>query len=241
LKHGACVLFLLNGACSYQPPVERADLERGYIMLFTGVECHGSYHEGFVRGLREGGIDCAIDVNEWGHKPFGTFRNLRNYVENREIAGRAAERIVAYAQTHPGRPVTVIGYSGGGAMALFLAEKLPEGFQVDRIILTAPAISPDYDIGPALGHSRQGIVSFYSPQDWFMAGIATEIWGTMDRRQTATAGHTGFRDGSGELLVHEDLTQISWIPQWRRLGHDGGHSGWRSRAWAREILAPMLK
>lgn len=237
----AACAFPLSIGCSYQPPIERGQLDHGYILLLTGVECYGSYHQEFVRGLREGGVGAAIEVSEWGYKPFGTFKNLYNYPANRDIAARIAPRVIDYAKEHPNRPITLIGYSGGGAMALWLAESLPDPFQVDRIILSAPAISPRYDIGPALRHARRGMTVFYSARDWFMAGIATETWGTMDRVKTAAAGQLGFQDERGELLKCEGLTQIPWRPEWRPLGHDGGHSGWRARAWARQVLAPLLK
>ncbi len=124
-------------------------------------------------------------------------------------------------------------------MALFTAEALPEEIMLERIILLGPAVSPDYDLTGALTHCRN-LVNFYSDHDWFMAGLATEWFGTMDRKKTATAGSRGFLDNEGNQLRNGQCMQIPWTPAWRKLGHDGGHSGWLARAWAREVLAPQV-
>jgi len=91
-----------------------------------------------------------------------------------------------------------------------------------------------------LRHCRHGIVSYYSEDDWFNVGLLTEIFGTMDRKWTSSAGKLGFLDRDGQPAVCDGLTQIAWIPEWRRLGHYGGHGDYDSRAWAREVLAPVI-
>jgi len=126
-------------------------------------------------------------------------------------------------------------------MAIFVCEALPKEVQVDRVILLAAAISPEYDLTPTLAHCRSGLVNFYSEGDWFDAGILTTLFGTMDRKHTATAGRLGFLDSKGQLATGNGLTQIAWRPAWRKLGHHGGHPGWASRAWAREVLAPLTR
>lgn len=232
---------LLCCAC-YQPePIRRDQLERGYILMLPGVECHAADHAGLARGLREAGVDRAIEINEWGIRPFGTFLNLCNYALNRERAARLAGKLAEYRASYPEAPITIIGYSGGGAMALFIAEALPEEVRLDRILLLGAAISPTYNLTNALARCDRGIVNFYSEEDWFMAGWATEIFGTMDRIRSSTAGRLGFRDAECRLLEREGLLQVSWIPEWRKLGHAGFHNGWRSQDWGREVLARYVK
>lgn len=236
----ATAVLPLAGCLSPQSSTPE-QFERGLIMLLTGVECQACYHTGCVKGLREGGVDCAISLEEWGTKPFGTFPNLRSYELNRERAAQLATKVVAYHEQRCTAPITLIGYSGGGAMALFIAEALPDNLKLDRIIMTSPAISPRYDLSKAMAHCRRGIISFYSPEDWFMSGWATRTWGTMDRVKTDTAGRIGFRDADDELLRLDGFEQICWRPAWRELGHWGGHVGWRAQGFAREILAPQVR
>lgn len=122
-------------------------------------------------------------------------------------------------------------------MALFTAEALPADFRLDRIVLLGAAASPKYPLDAALARCERGVVNFYSPYDWLMGGWATRTFGTMDRVKSNTAGRIGFRGADGELLKRDGLTQVRWTPAWRKLGHLGFHAGWRSRAWAREVLA----
>jgi pimeloyl-ACP methyl ester carboxylesterase len=228
------------GGCAQFEPVTAAELERGYILMLPGVANKPSSMAGIARGLRDAGIDQAIDRELWGDRPFGELKNVRALKRNRTWAAEEAARLVEYRRNHPDRPMTLIGYSGGGGIALFVCESLPEDVRIDRVILLSPAVSPDYDLAPALAHCRRGIVSYYSEKDWLNAVFLTEIFGTMDRKKTFTAGSRGFLNGSGRLAVKDGLTQVGWTPAWRRLGHDGGHLGYESREWARAVVAPVL-
>src|SRR4029079_11614400 len=84
---------------------------------------------------------------------------------NREQAREIAERIVAYQDRYPDRPVTLIGHSGGAAMAVRVLESLPDGRRSDQAVLLAGALSPDYDLSTALGRTERGITNFYSGGD----------------------------------------------------------------------------
>lgn len=235
------MVFLFPATGCFQPEIPSAQqLACGYVLHLTGVESYGSYHVSLLRGLREAGLDRAVEINEWGYKPFGTFPNLMSLELNRQRASRLAGALADYRKQYPKAPISIVGYSGGGAIALFIAEVLPEEVVLERIILLGAAISPQYDLGPALARTRCGIVNFYSESDWFMAGWATETFGTMDRKRTSTAGRIGFRDAQGALLEHDQVVQVAWRAEWRSLGHAGGHSGWRSQEWARAVLAPYL-
>jgi pimeloyl-ACP methyl ester carboxylesterase len=235
-------VLLLAGiaGCAGPRPLRLDEMSRGCILLLPGVENTSHSMKGICDGLRDAGVTQAIHVDQWGEMPFGTFRNLPAIERNRERAGVRARWLAQYVQDFPDRPVTIIGYSGGGAMALFIAEALPESCRVDRIILLGAALSPTYDVHNALVQSRGGVVSFFSPRDTFMMGWGTRTFGTMDRVKTNSAGLVGFQNGSGELSGADGLTQVSWTPAWRRLGHDGGHDGWLARAWVREVLAPLI-
>ena len=103
-----------------------------------------------------------------------------------------ARRISAYHQAHPGRPVTLVGYSGGGPMAVWTAEALPKGERLAGIILLSTPLEPRYDLTAALETSRKGMVSFYSNRNLLYLGFGTLVFGTMDRHHEISAGNLGF-------------------------------------------------
>lgn len=219
---------------------ETAQRPTGYLRILPGVENPFWEFWGVKRGLREAGIDQEVVLKNWGVQLFGTFPNLIRIQSNRRKAVQLAADLAAIHHDRPDEEMTILGYSGGAAIALWTVEALPPDVKVDRLILVAPAVSPHYDLSTALAHSRTGIISFYSPRDWFILGWGTRTFGTMDRVRTNAAGRYGFVDSEGKLLQAPGITQISWIPAWRRLDHHGGHTGYLSRAWTREVLAKYI-
>lgn len=215
-------------------------LSQGYIVMLPGVESSAWQFGGTVKGLRAAGVEQAIDVVEWGDHSTDSIANLTDLRRNRERAVAIAFRIAGYQASYPDAPITLVGYSGGGGMAMLVADALAEDVQLDRIILIGAAISPDHDLTKAVGHCRRGVVNFYSERDWFMLGWGTSLFGTIDRKKTPSAGRVGFKLAEGELRKEPGLQQVAWDPKWDRLGHNGSHVGWLSRPWAQEILAPEI-
>lgn len=220
----------------------RADkLSRGYTVMLPGIESSAWQFAGTVAGMREAGVDGAIDVVEWGGRCSNSLRNLTDLERNRERAAAVALRIAGYHATYPDGPITLIGYSGGGGVAVLATEALPDEVMLDRLILIAAAIAPDYDLDEAMVHCREGVINFYSEKDWFVLGIGTRTLGTIDRQKTDAAGRIGFRDTDGSLRAQPGLTQIEWRPSWGAMGHGGGHVGWLAHDWARDVLATQVR
>jgi len=208
--------------------------------MLPGVEGSAWQFADTYKGLREAGVDRAIDIVEWGGRPFASLTNLINLPLNRKRAKAIAARIGKYTDEHPDRPITLVGYSGGGGLAVLAVESLDDGVRLDRLILIGAALSPQYDLSIALSRCRDGIVNLYSPGDWIMLGLGTKLFGTIDRVRTESAGHVGFQDAEGQLAKVKGLRQVVWIREWSSLGHDGGHYGWLAQPWARDILAPEI-
>lgn len=208
-------------------------------MVMPGVEGSELSVAEIVAGLHEGGVEQAIDIGLWGTQPFGTFVNLCSYDRNRRRSAELANRLVDYHRRYPNAPITLLGCSGGCGIAVFAAEALPPDVMLERIILLAPALSPRYDLGPSLGHTRRGIVSFYNHDDDFILGWGTQTFGTMDRKFTSSAGKDGFVDDQGNLL-RGAIEQVPWTRGWQAFGHFGGHAGWASAEWAKHVLAPYV-
>ncbi len=246
MRPNALCGFALLGTClpaifgCQQPERPRPEqLERGCVFLLPGVEGGAWQLTQTVRGLRDAGLTQAIDVIEWGVRPFGSMVNLTDVESNRRRAKGFAERISQYCCDYPDRPTTLLGYSGGGGLAVLVAESLPEEVMLDRLILVSAAISPQYDLTRAGSRCRSEIISFYSSRDWLFIGMGTTLFGTIDRQYTSSAGHVGFQDEAGRLRT-TGLKQIPWREEWRALGNDGGHAGWLAGDWARQVLAPQI-
>jgi len=190
-----------------------------------------------VRGIsalvRERFPGCDVDERPWG-APGRTYHNLTAEEHNRETARRRAAELAAFARAHPEARIVVIGYSGGGGMAVFLVEALPDDVRIDRLILIAAAIAPDYPIvDRVLPRVNEFVVNYASCLD-LQVSLGTAALGTMDRSASVSAGYRGFE------LEHPKLVQIDWDAAAMRRGHFGNHLGYLTPTWQANYLPPAL-
>ncbi|MFQ6048700.1 MAG: serine aminopeptidase domain-containing protein [Phycisphaerae bacterium] len=240
----ASILWL----CSCQAPnLATADrMARGLVLVLPGIEGPGPINVDIARGLDDGGVACGIEIFDWSTgSPAGLLIHLADLQRNMQQARRLARRIQRYQRTYPGRPVHLIGHSGGAGIVLLALEALPEELEVTSAILLAAAVSPTHDLRPALRRTRYGIYNFYSPGDVGFLRVGTGIFGTIDRAHSSSAGAVGFRvpadlPPAGRQLYACKLHQIAWSPRMRASGHAGGHLGWANRRFVRDYLAPMI-
>ncbi len=230
----------MAGCDSYQPNVNDARLDKGLVIVLTGVEGRSVFNEVIGAGLAEGGVDWAIEIDDWTSL-LGPFASLRDLERSRQQADRVAQRIVRYQQQQPGRPVVLVGQSGGAGLAPWIAEALPDGAMVEGLILIAPALSPGYPLGEALAKSRRGIVSYHSPMDWVILGIGTSVFGTLDGEHVDSAGKVGFDVPTGEQAqAYDMLYQFPWSPDMAREGRDGPPARCKSSrvSMSRPVMSP---
>lgn len=240
---------LACGGCSLVPAHLRTQgrYDRGLVVVLPGVEGESLWTRELALGLDEGGVRSAIESYDWTvGVPGAILVNLGDLERNRQQARLLAERIAAYRREQPGRAVQILGYSGGGGVSVLALEALPEGEQIDALVLIAPALSPDYDLRPALRRVRHGACHFYSPNDVGILQVGTSVFGSIDRKYGVSAGAVGFVEPSGlsaadRVLYQTKLHQIRWTPELGKRGATGTHVGWLSRRFAREYLAPLLR
>ncbi len=220
-------------------------LEHGLVFCLDGV---GGYNIGprWVRsGLVDGGVDCAIHIFPWGHGPAGMFvADLIDTEGNRRRAEELARLVENYRQSYPGRPVYLIGHSGGAGMAVFALENMSPEVQVEDCFLLAPALDPRRNLATALRHVKEKCLVTYSPADIPLMAVGTSVFATMDRKHTVGAGLVGFRLPEGlspeERAPYDKVLQARWSAELLAKGHLGGHMGWASPWFAREFIAPVL-
>jgi pimeloyl-ACP methyl ester carboxylesterase len=215
-------------------------LGRGLVIVLPGIEGRAAHNERVCRDLCDENIGLAVELYDWTI-PFGLILNQCVVPLNRLAAKDLAARIVRYHKDNPGRPVFLIGHSGGTAIAVWAAEELPQGETIDGIVLLASSLSPEYDLSNAMEHTEMGIVNFCSDGDAGLLGLGTLLFGTMDGRHGEAAGKVGFRRPA--RLSEEDygrLFEVRWDTSMAAVGNDGGHFGCISSGFIRSRVAPLI-
>ncbi len=213
----------------------------GHVWLFPGIEGNSFWLGPAARGLRDGGVQGTFHYFDWS-RPMpgaGGLANLTEHDENRAKAAALAEEI---AGAVGGEPLDLVGYSGGGGMAVFVAEALPEGVHLRRVVLVQPALSPGYDLTPTLRRVTGEVINVHCHSDRFTLGLGTELFGTMDRAYVSSAGKDGFdvQVAVPDASLRKRLRQVAWEPAHVLYGHIGGHIGMLGYYWNRAVVAPLL-
>jgi len=194
--------------------------------------------------LRMEGLRHEVIHFEWTHgkgKILKDLQDSRHYAQKIEELANELQRA---QRANPTRPIYLIARSGGAGLALAAAERLPEG-TLERIILLSAAVSPQYDLRPALRAARNEIVSFYSDLDVVVLGWGTSQFGTSDRHYCCSAGRVGFSKPDSTEADSEELyrrlVQVRWTPAMLLTGHTGGHTGTALPTFLAREVTPWLK
>lgn len=223
--------------------VTQQRMDTGLIVSLDGI---GGYDWGprWLRsGLDEAGCTSAIVIYDWSKGWTGFWiGDLWAQERNHAVARDLAHLIMSYEAAEPGRPVTIIGHSGGGAVVVWALEALPDDCKVERAILLAPALSPDYDLSKALRAVRSRLYVTYSHGDVGTMAVGTEALGTMDGKHSVSAGLTGFSLPAqpADIQQYAKVRQIGWTwSQWK-ITDWGDHMSWTTTRFARDYLAPII-
>ncbi|MFT3880569.1 MAG: alpha/beta hydrolase [Gemmatales bacterium] len=173
--------------------------------------------------LRQADSPLEVRDFDWSHGKGRIIRDIQDIRHLVQKADELAQQILEYQAAHPDRPIYLVGRSTGAMIVLLAAEKLPLA-SVERIILLSPAVSPNYDLTPALRTTRAEIVSFHSRLDIPVLNWGTSLVGTADRYYTPSAGLNGFTIPAA-TVEYQRLKQIEWSPSKAWYGHLGGHLG----------------
>ena len=212
--------------------------EKGLVIVLPGIDGRTPHNEAICRTVVDEGVEAAVELYDWT-TPLDLLGNQTNYHRNRRVSRKLASRIVRYREDHPNGRVVLIGHSAGTGIAVWAAEALPDGMQIDRIVMLASSLSPTYDLSKVLGHLRNGIVSFYSARDIELLGAGTTLFGTVDRKNTEAAGKVGFQlalagaRGAG-------VRQIAWQPRMSEMGYHGDHFSCCAEKFIGSWVLPLI-
>ncbi len=212
-------------------------LERGLVVILPGVEGEGFNSYAIRSGLLRAGVGSALPIYSWGRPvPLaGPLINQMDFIGNRLAGRRIADMIGNYQDSHPDRPVYLVGHSGGGGVAVFAVEALADGRKVDGIVLLSASISKGYDLTKVLSRCRNGIVNFHSSKDVGLLGVGTTVFGNVDGVHGPSAGLNGF-DSNPVGLV-----QVPWTEDMASVGHHGGHMDSAGARFVRAYVADYVQ
>lgn len=217
--------------------------QQGLVVVLPGIEGESFLNHSIAWGLADAGVPFAIELFDWTTGCILCFLyHLRGARRHRVQAEKVAARIVEYQRDFSGRPVFLIGHSGGGGIALYALEKLPPSHKITAAILLAPAVSPDFDVSQVLKQTDRGIWDFRPCLDLFLLRLGTLFAGTMDGVHTFAAGAVGFRRQVHEPDIHQPaLVDFPYRFSMARCFNFGGHMGSTNRVFVSEWIAPLLK
>jgi len=214
----------------------------GIVFVCDGSGDFRTVSTSLSQAIRETGLSLAVETVVWSH---GYGRYIKDHVDhqNHLVMGRSlAERVLCYRRYYPHLRIYLIGHSAGCAVVLAAAEVLPPD-TVDRIVLLAPSVSPQYDLRPALASAREGIDAFVSERDRFILGLCMRIVGTADGKRGAAAGRVGFRPAictPTDAALYGRLRQHPWQAGVLWTGHLGGHYGTNRICFTQAYVLPLF-
>lgn len=218
--------------------------KRGLIVIVGGVGGIENLKLSLQWALHHAGMEAEVQNFEWTHGKGHIFKDLQDTRNHIQKTKELVEEIHKVKNADPERPIYLIGRSAGTVVALAAAAELPPQ-TLERIILLSPAVSANFDLGPALRATRHEIVSFSSDLDWLVLGWGTQRFGTADRYYASSAGLGGFTpppdaDADTQELYHR-LVQVRWTPSMILHGHTGGHIGTTLPTFLASDVVPWLK
>jgi pimeloyl-ACP methyl ester carboxylesterase len=223
------------------PPEPQAGRATGLVLVADGVGGLDLCGTGLQYAAARAGLTHTVRIHRWCHGFGRWLRDLTNVANHVASAEAMVAEVEAFRARNPGRPVFLIGKSGGSGIVVRALERLPEG-AVERAVLIAPALSPGYDLSAALRAVRRDMVVFWSPLDVFILGAGTRLFGTVDRVGSAAAGLVGFRPPpSADPTQYAKLRPLRWQPKMGATGYFGGHVGPDSPRFLRRYVVPLLE
>jgi hypothetical protein len=210
--------------------------EQGIIYILPGIQGVDDHYKTIRQGLRGAGLNCAIMIHPWGsHIPGFDLAVNATGSAGHDWAKRFAEDIRKYQRRYPGRPVHVIGQSGGAGVAVFALEALAQSgaAPVTGVILLNASLSSDYDLTRALGSSTKGIVNFCNIEDVALLGVGTAVIGNMDGGHGDSAGRAGF------VMSYPKLYQVKVTPNMVSVS-SASHFADTTEAFTAQYIAPWI-
>jgi pimeloyl-ACP methyl ester carboxylesterase len=216
---------------------------QGVVIVCDGSGDFRTLSTGLARAVSAARMPLYVETFVWSHGYGRYVIDHTDHCNHIEMGRILAARVLAYRRAYPNLRIYLAAHSAGNAVVLAAAERLPPN-TLDRIVLLAPSVSPEYDLRPALASSREGIDAFVSDRDRVILGVAMYVVGTADRRRPGpAAGYVGFRPvaySPADGALYGRLRQHAWHPSLGWCGHDGGHYGNNRPSFLGPYVLPLF-
>lgn len=215
----------------------------GLVIVLPGIEGYSRLNRHIAQGLDQGGVPYAIEIYDWTYGWCWQLWSLRSRRRHTEQATLLAGKIAAYQNEYPGRPVYLVGHSGGGALIAYILDMLEPGRLITGAVMLVPAISPDYSMSRAVSRTQRGLWNFCTRGDVLFLGVGTLLCGTLDGKHCVSAGNKGFHPRVVQEAAHGDSAVLRNIPyRWEMFpaGNWGGHLSVTSPRFIARDVAPLL-
>lgn len=215
---------------------------KGVVFCADGAGGFGWTTEALAVTAAEERVPVHVELVDWSHGRGLMITDNCHWRNTREQGRKLADMVRVSHERYPKLVVYLVGHSAGTAVCLEAARDLPPN-SVERIVLLAPSVSPNYDLRPALSCAKRGVDVFISHQDWVTLGLTMRVFGTTDRAWTAAAGKVGFRrphDGSAGAALYDKLHEHVWRPSEMATGHKGGHYGSYVPGFLKAKVLPLV-
>lgn len=208
---------------------------RGHLIHVVGWNGPVGGDRRFLQALRDGGCGQSMETWDWtaGRRGLMALWRAQN---SDEPATALANHLESLRRESPDRPIDLTADSSGCGVALRAIALLPPEARIRTVVLSSPALSPDYDLAPTLAHVDGQLITFNSDRDLLILCVGTSIFGTVDGKHGSSAGRVGFTNAAPKLV------QMNYDPAWSaKYGHGGGHAAALSPGFAKGVIASMLR
>jgi len=190
-------------------------------------------------GLRAAGYEG--DFNNYLWTSFLGWGSDHLVVARSKFKARSlATRIVALRDRYPDGQVHLMGLSAGTAIILNALEQLPDGVDVDHVVLFSSSVSAQRDLTPALHHVKGNLYATCSRGDLILRSLPINA----DGGDGPPAGRTGFRVPAHltpeARSAYSRVVNLHWAPAYTGFGWDGGHVSATSWVFVKAVIAPRV-
>lgn len=213
--------------------------ESGPIVIFLDGAGWYSGSGGVDAGLRDAGYTGRFDTFSWSSYLGPAHDHLVN-ANSRLIARNLARRIEEQREVDPESPIHLMGLSAGTSLVLRALEELPEGVNVDNVVLFSSSVSSERNLTRAMSHVKGRLYATCSTHDAILAGLPVNA----DGRGGSPAGRGGFKlpRSSSEQTVetYDRVINLPWQSSYLGFGWTGSHTSVTSRQFVSTVIAPRI-
>lgn len=189
-------------------------------------------------GLQKAGYTGKFQTHTWSaflgpaHDHFVTARS-------KAVAHGLARKIQKARAKDPDGRIILMGLSAGTAVILSALEQLPEGVQVDSVVLFSPTVSAEHNLTKVMQRVRGNLYATCSSRD----AIAGTLVVNADGKSGPPAGRAGFRmtaRGEKAEAAYHRVVNIPWEPTHTAFDWSGTHTGVTTSNFVASVIAPRI-